>query len=161
MFCANCGKPVSETSKFCVECGAPLSTPTQAPQIPHIQNTVPVVNPARVLSTKQQNDGVIWLVISILQLIIGFIIWWPAFIAGIINIIGAIQSFRKAKKVLTPYPGMVKEYEKQLPGIIIALIWNLIAGGIIGIAGNIYELSVRSYALSHKEYFEQIAASQQ
>lgn len=35
---------------------------------------------------------------------------------------------------------------------------NLIAGGVIGIVGGIYDLTVRSYAMQNKEYLFYIEA---
>ena len=37
----------------------------------------------------------------------------------------------------------------------IALIYNLIFGGIIGIAGSLYEISIRNFVLNNKTEFEQ------
>lgn len=120
-------------------------------------SSVDVEGYARKLSTKEQTSGIIWVAISIVQLFLGFFFTWWIFAVGIINMITAIGSFKKAKRVLTPYQGMVEEYDKQLVFLIIALAYNLLIGGIIGVVGNIYDVTTRNFVLENKHIFVRAA----
>ena len=49
---------------------------------------------------------------------------------------------------------IISRYECPSP-IVVALIYNLIFGGIIGIVGSLYEISIRNFVLNNKTEFEQ------
>jgi hypothetical protein len=51
---------------------------------------------------------------------------------------------------------MVEQYDKSLTGIIISIVINLILGGIIGVAGALYDMfMIRGYVLENKAVFEE------
>ena len=78
---------------------------------------------------------------------------WIFGIVGILNIISAINDLNYCKTVLTEHSGIIAKYEPiTLP--VITLIYNIIFGGIIGIAGSVYYIvGIRGYVLSHKSDF--------
>lgn len=167
IICSECGKQYSDKAMACPNCGNPthpVSIPVQPQSQPQYssvaqsQMTTPMVSQyAEKLATKEQTSGIIWTVIAVLQVIIGISGAWFTLIVALFNGIFAYNSFQKAKKVRTPYPGMVAEYEKQLTSIIIALVYNAIFGGIVGVAGNIFDLITRNYVLTNRAFFESVA----
>ena len=113
------------------------------------------------LSAKEQTSGIIGIVIAILQMLIGILGYIPALIVGIINLIGAISCLKQSKKVLTPYRGMIEEYEKQLTGYIIAIIYNTLFGGVIGVISNVIGLQTRNYVLENRYIFASAVAQKE
>lgn len=168
IYCSECGKQYSDKAMACPNCGNPthtIPTPAQPQSQPQyttaaqVQTNTPTVSPyAEKLATKEQTSGIIWTVIAAIQVIIGISGVWFTLIVAVINGFAAYNSFQKAKKVRNPYPGMVAEYEKQLTSFIIALIYNAIFGGVIGVAGNIFDLITRNYVLTNRAAFESMAA---
>ena len=145
MFCTHCGQQIQETSRFCSACGSPVGNAVSPTALAAYADR---------LAVREQTSGTIWLIISILQLLVGIFGAWIVLIVGVLNLVGAIGSFRRAKQVRSPYPGMVEEYEKQLTGLIIATIYNLLIGAVIGVIGNIYDFCTRNYVLKNRSVFE-------
>lgn len=166
IFCSECGKQYSDKAMACPNCGNPthtIPTPIQPQSQPQYATAAEfqmsnsaISSYAEKLATKEQTSGIIWTVIAVLQVIIGIAGVWFALIVAVINGFAAYNSFQKAKMVRNPYPGMVVEYEKQLTSLIIALVYNAIFGGVIGVAGNIFDLITRNYVLTNRAVFESI-----
>ncbi len=38
--------------------------------------------------------------------------------------------------------------------IVISLIYNVLFGGLIGVVGNIYELTIRNFVIANREIFQ-------
>lgn len=167
IICSECGKQYSDKALACPNCGNPthtILTPIQPQSQPQYttatqyQMITPAVSPyAEKLATKEQTSGIIWTVIAAIQIIIGISGLWVTLYIAILNGITAWGSFQKAKKVRNPYIGMVQEYEQQLTALIFALIYNAVLGGIIGVAGNIFDLITRNYVLTNRAAFESMA----
>lgn len=105
----------------------------------------------KTLSDREKIAAIIWLVIGICQCCSGVLI-----IAGGWNIYSAITRFKQSKAVLTPWAGIVNNYDKWMTSIIIGLVINLIVGGVIGVAGSLYDMfAVRNYVLDNKVVFEE------
>lgn len=149
MYCPNCGKSVQANTKFCPECGANVSPPSQKTINTNLDNL------CLQLSQKENNLGILWLVIGVIQLISGFYFYWPAFILGIYNIIAAITHFKQSKRVLTPYLSLVEDYQKQTT-LIIFLIINIIFGALIGVIGIIYDFTIRNFVVLHQSDFKDL-----
>jgi len=94
---------------------------------------------------KIHTSAMLWLVISIIQLIIGIFLYWPAAIFGVLNLICSITRFKLSSKVLKPYPLLIEEFRKWLAPLIIALILNIVCSAIIGVVGYIYDSTVRQF----------------
>lgn len=179
IYCTECGRPISDQAFACPHCGCPVAYRPLPPQYTSpVQHFVPpqgqppygyVPTPAdpaatyvQKLAAKEQTSGIIWISISIVQLIAGAFGLWPLLIVGVLNLIGAIGSFTLAKGLQNPYyPGLVETYEKRLTSLIIALVYNVIFGGVIGIIGNIYDLSIRNFVLENRGVFEAAARRSQ
>ncbi len=158
MFCPNCGTAVGEQEKFCTACGHPVVSVAAQPTG---EQPVPAVNAQPLLQTLSQRlntNGIIWLVIGILQILGGLLIDWFVLVVGVLNVISAVQDMRYSKQVLVAPTGIVKKFE-PLVGPIITLIYNLVIGGVIGVAGSIYYfVAIRSYVMENRAVFEALDA---
>lgn len=104
----------------------------------------------KTLSDREKISAIIWIIIGALQ-----IICCVTLIAGGWNIYAGIMSLKRANNVLQPWPGIVKSYEDSLTSMIIGLVINLLFGGVIGVAGSIYDLlAIRDYVLKNRKVFE-------
>ena len=106
---------------------------------------------SKTLSEREKIAAIIWLVIGIGQCLSGVLI-----ISGAWNIYAAITRFKQSKAVLTPWKGIVSNYDSWMTNIIIGLVINLVFGGVIGVAGSLYDMfAVRNFVLSNKQVFEE------
>ncbi|MBQ9862064.1 MAG: zinc ribbon domain-containing protein [Clostridia bacterium] len=161
-FCSNCGKQLGEQEQFCSACGTAAASQAAQPQ--RVQQPVyqqPVQQPTRdpvqllmTLSQRTNTNGIIWLVIGILQ-ILGGIFWdWWLLIVGVLNVISSIQDMQYSKKVLSDPSGVVKKFE-PLVGPIITLVYNLVVGGVIGVVGSIYYfVAIRNFVMENRMAFD-------
>ena len=63
-----------------------------------------------------------------------------------------------SKTLLKNPKGIVAKFE-PITGPIITLVYNLVIGGIIGVAGSIcYFLAIRNYVMEHKPFFASLDA---
>ena len=105
----------------------------------------------KTLSEREKISAIIWLVIGILQCLTGV-----GIIAGAWNIYAAYTTYKRSSQVLTPWQGIVQFYEKWMTNIIIAIVINLIVGGVVGVAGALYDMfMIRQYVLENKAVFEE------
>ena len=161
-FCENCGSDLVEGNKFCPSCGADVYNKSS-------DNVNNVINsPEKVrklitqLSQKNQTNAIIWGALGVVQIIIamctityyGFATGIWTLVVGILNVYSGYKDFTYSKELLKKPVAIISRYESATP-IVIALIYNLIFGGIIGIAGSLYEISIRNFVLNNKTEFEQ------
>ena len=152
-YCVHCGKQIFDEAVICTGCGCPVQPKQQYQQ----HSSVPRDILIKTVSERFNTNGIIWLVIACLQIIVGIFWFWWTLIIGVLNLIFALQDMNYAKNVLHT-PGDILEKVRSLVGPIITLIYNLVFGGIIGVAGNIYYLvAVRGYVMENEAAFEQIA----
>lgn len=152
-YCTKCGNEMLDEAVVCVKCGCAVN------------NTATSVgcrsrDLLRQLSDRVRIDGIIWLVIGILQVLMGLFWNWILLIIGALNIVTAVQDLNYSKTVLESPMGIVEKF-RPLTGPIITLVYNLIFGGVIGVAGSIYYLiGVRDFVLKNEAAFkdEAIAA---
>ena len=162
-FCENCGSELVEGNKFCPSCGADVYNKSS-------DNVNNVINsPEKVrklitqLSQKNQTNAIIWGALGVVQIIIamctityyGFATGIWTLVVGILNVYSGYKDFTYSKELLKKPVAIISRYESATP-IVIALIYNLIFGGIIGIAGSLYEISIRNFVLNNKTEFEQV-----
>lgn len=150
-FCSKCGKELLDEAVICPGCGCAVANTT-------IQSTASVDSAAllNTLSTRVKTSGIIWLVIGILQIILGIFVNWFLLIVGALNIISSVQDMNYSKKVMDCPDDIVKKFE-PLTGPIITLIYNLIFGGVIGVVGSIYYfVGIRSFVMENKTAFSQM-----
>lgn len=174
--CKHCGKEIANEAVICMNCGCPVepqvsqsagqpftqsqaayaqphySQPTYTKPAPRVEELV------NILSQRLFTNGVIWLVIGAVQIILGLLWQWFLLIVGVLNVISSIQDITKSKQLPDLPQGMLAdipaEYE-PLTGPIITLIYNLFVGGVIGVAGSIYYLvAVRGFVMENQAHFE-------
>lgn len=144
-YCMKCGKELFDEAVICPGCGCPTNrTVVQPPQPELLQQ----------LSERVKTNGVIWLVVAAIQILCGVFFNWYLLVVGVLNVVTAIQDLSYSKTVLTTPAGIVKRFE-PLAGPIVTLIYNLIFGGLIGVAGSIYYLTaIRSFVMERREAFQ-------
>lgn len=158
-FCSHCGKELLDEAVICTGCGCAVGGQQAQVQQPVYQQSVqqPMRDPVQLLQTLSQRlhiNGIIWLVIGILQ-ILGGIFWdWWLLIVGVLNVISSIQDMQYSKKVLADPNGIVSKFE-PLVGPIITLIYNLVIGGVIGVVGSIYYfVAIRNFVMENRTAFD-------
>lgn len=154
-YCSKCGKELFDEAVLCPGCGCPVPPvqPTYAPPMTPQADLVPK------LSEKTKTNGMIWLVIGILQLLAGFALMSMEessmflLVIGVLNICNSISDLNYSKSVLQKPVGIVRRHE-ALAGPIITLIYNLVVGGLIGVIGSIYYLvAIRNFVMENKQAF--------
>ena len=103
---------------------------------------------------------ILWLVIIVYQLIVGiFLIFWGYGIGTLLlmvyNLIGCIRyakniSIIRNISTKSEAAAAVEYFEKQIPLCWIFLFVNLIFGGVLGFAGNLYDL-ILAYSVKKKK----------
>ena len=148
-YCTHCGKELFDEAVLCVGCGCPVAgVSAQMTQGKSIDRSVFLTS----LSSRVLIYGIIWLAVGILQILIGAALQsWFVAVVGVMNIIAGIQNMRYSK-MLFENPAVIVAKFIPLVGPIIALIYNVIFGGVIGVAGSIfYFAGIRGYVMSNKD----------
>ena len=154
-FCTHCGNEVNEEAAVCLKCGCAIPR-TMHNNITGGCSTVDLTNFINVISQRIKTNGIIWIVIAGLQILMGISFNWLLLIVGILNLISSIQDLNYSKEIMNKPIGIVAKM-KPLTGTIVVLIYNLVIGGVIGIAGSIYYLiAVRGYVLENEQAFLEI-----
>ncbi len=108
------------------------------------------------ISQRIQTNGIIWIVIGAIQILLGISVNWVLLIVGVLNLVSSIQDINYSKSFPLNPVGIVNKV-KPLTGPIITLIYNLVIGGIIGVAGSIYYfIAVRGFVLENEQAFLEI-----
>lgn len=180
-YCIECGTKLQENAKYCTRCGTkaaerpaaavaapviPVAVTAEAPAVsaPAAPQavTAPTVSHQQAaelvqkLSQRLKINGIVWIVIAVLQILLGLTgqIW--TLVVGVLNIIGAVSDMNQSTRVLTDPTGIVSKYE-PIGGAIVVLIYNLLIGGMIGVIGSIYYfVAIHGYVMEHKQAFLEI-----
>ena len=149
-YCTHCGKELLDEAVICVGCGCAVDGHNaQTANNPSVDG-IALLN---TLSQRLNTNGVIWLVIGILQILGGIFINWFLLIVGVLNIISSVQDIQYSKTLLEKPSGIVAKFE-QITGPIITLIYNLVIGGVIGVVGSIYYFfAIRNFVMENKQFF--------
>lgn len=148
-YCSKCGKELMDEAVICVGCGCAVTGQGQSAYSATVDRNV-LLN---TLSQRLNTNGIIWLVIGILQILGGLFINWFLLIVGVLNIISSVQDMNYSKTVLENPTGIVRKFE-PITGPVITLIYNLVIGGVIGVAGSIYYfVAIRNYVMENKQVF--------
>ena len=108
------------------------------------------------ISAKMQTNGIIWCVIAGIQILVGVSYSSFMLIVGVLNLISAIDDLRSSKSFLSNPIGIVDKV-KPVTGAVIALVYNLLIGGVIGCIGSIYYfLAIREYVMKNESIFLEI-----
>ena len=149
-YCTHCGKELLDEAVICVGCGCAVSRENTQTTNKQSVNGTGLLN---TLSQRLNTNGIIWLVIGILQIFGGIFINWFLLIVGALNIISSIQDMQYSKALLKNPKGIIAKFE-PLTGPIITLIYNLVIGGVIGVVGSIYYfVAIRNYVMENKQFF--------
>ena len=144
-FCTHCGKELFDEAVICPGCGCAVGT-----------TPVPVTAKNDLLtklSERVKMNAIIWLVIGVLQVIIGLCGTWLPLIVGVLNLISAVKDMTYSKTVLENPNGIVKNFE-SLTSPVITLVYNLVIGGVIGVVGSIYYfVGLRGFVMENKNAF--------
>lgn len=163
MFCKYCGTELTKDALFCSKCGK-ATTETQTKfeadnNVPPISNLPSGHALVKKFSERVNTNAIIWIVIGSIQILLGLYVQWVLLIIGALNLITAISDFKYSKKVLENPKGII-ERVKSLVNPILSLVYNLIFGGVIGVAGSIYYLvAVRGFVMENEVQFREIENS--
>ena len=149
-YCVKCGNELLDEAVICPKCGCAADL-AQSQSIS--QNDNDLVNE---LSNKVKMNGIIWLVIGCIQILLGLFVQYVFLIVGILNIVTAISDMNYSKQVITSPVGIYKKFEPLVMPII-TLIYNLVLGGVIGVVGSAYYLvAIRGFVMNNRSKFEHI-----
>lgn len=144
-YCTKCGKELFDEAVLCPGCGCPIAATSSTSNCTD--------NLLTKLSERIKVNSIIWIVVAVLQIIIGLSGTWLPLIVGILNIISAVKDMNYSKTVLENPNGIVSNYE-SLTSPIITLVYNLVIGGVIGIAGSLYYfIALRGFVMENKNAF--------
>lgn len=153
-YCTHCGKELFDEAVICIGCGCMTDDQTTKTKL---------VNSTTLLNTLSQRiniNGIIWLIIGILQICLGFFINWVLIVIGFLNIVSSIQDMLYGQTLLENPSNIVAKF-KPIVIPIITLIYNLVIGGIIGVIGSIYYfVAIRKYVMENKQFFESFDSEQ-
>lgn len=150
-YCAHCGKEMVEEAVICTSCGCP--TNDQNSVIFTSENEDALL---KQLSERIKINGIIWLAIGVIQILLGLFVNWFILIVGVLNIVSSIQDLNYSKEILEKPTKIVEKFE-SVTGPIITLVYNLVIGGVIGVVGSIYYFfAIRNYVMENKEAFTTI-----
>lgn len=148
-YCTHCGKEIMDEAVVCVNCGCPVEGTASVTQ-------TSAGDLLTKLSERVKINGIIWLVIAVLQIIAGITGAWFVLIVGVLNIISAIKDINYSKTLLEHPTGIINAYE-PLTGPIITFVYNLVIGGVIGVVGSIYYfVAIRNFVMENKNTFSEI-----
>ena len=154
-YCSHCGKELLDEAVICVGCGCAVGgNPAQSTTGVAVDKNL-LLN---TLSQRLNTNGIIWLVIGILQILGGLVFNWFLLIVGVLNIISSTQDMKYSKAMLENPSGIVAKFE-PLTGPIITLVYNLLIGGVIGVVGSAYYFfAIRNYVMENKQTFAEFDA---
>lgn len=142
-FCSHCGKELMPAAGVSPNCGCAVGNRPASGANPDTLLTS--------LSSKMKTNGIIWICIAAVQILLGIFVNWILLIIGGLNLFSAIGDIKYSGGVLKNPAGIIKKFE-PLAGPIVVLVYNLIFGGAIGVIGSIYYLvGIRSFVLSNRE----------
>ncbi len=149
-YCTHCGNELLDEAVICMKCGCAAGAQKAQSAYLFADNNSALLD---TLSQRIKINGIIWLVIGILQIAGGIFINWILLIPGVLNIISSVNDINYSKTLLEDPTGIIKRFE-PLTGPIITLVYNLIIGGVIGVIGSIYYfIAIRSFVMENKSSF--------
>lgn len=149
-YCTHCGKELLDEAVICVGCGCPVAGQSTQTAYGQAANGAALIN---TLAQRLNTNGIIWLVIGVLQILGGIFLNWFLLIVGALNIISSVQDMKYSKTLTEKSNGIVAKFE-PVTGPIITLVYNLVFGGVIGVAGSIYYFAaIRSFVMENKVFF--------
>lgn len=173
MYCQNCGTNISDNSQFCPKCGKEVnsspsskennsaSASNQSCEQFHPKDSKQEYFYLQQLSEKIKTEATVWVAISIFQIIIGIYYLVDGIpLAAVLVFLIAFLNFNTSKKdrdysgKILIKPIKIVENFMPLQSRVINLIYNVLLGGIIGVAGSIMNLVIRNYVLNNRQHFQ-------
>ena len=149
-FCTHCGKELLDEAVICPSCGCAVNNVGVNVGVISSGDGTALLN---TLSQRVNTNGIIWLVIGILQILGGIFANWFLLIVGVLNIISSVRDMKYSKTLPENPTGIVAKFE-PITGPVITLIYNLLIGGVIGVVGSIYYfVAIRNYVMENKQIF--------
>lgn len=150
--CAHCGNAMNDETKFCVNCGTQANGYSnytyQSQQNRNFFDNRQMLR--QNIGTREMVSGIIWICVGGIQTLISIFAFWYLIFVGIWNIVFGIKRVNKKEKLLyMSIDEIYNDYSSRLSSIIVFLVLNVLFGGIIGIAGAIYDLVVRNYVIQN------------
>ena len=179
-YCSNCGNQLGDNALFCSSCGSKIVNNTsqasntyQPNQNNYYQQYQPYQKtPTQTLASRENASAIVWTIIASLQGLIalctvcglsllGNLLGLPLGLGGVLmlalaayNGYGAYCSFQRVKRVQARQRGIVAEYDRILASCIVFIVLNTLFGALIGVAGAVFDLFNRNYALNNAQYLE-------
>ena len=158
-YCSKCGKELFVEAVICPACGCPcqnINNTFSIPNQPFIQPQISFSELVNKLSQKLLINAIIWIIIGVLQAFLGFYLQYTfVCIIGLMNIGNGILNISYCNNIKSKPVGIVKRFEPIILPLI-TLVYNLIFGGIIGVAGSIYYfVGIRNYVITNRAVLEQ------
>lgn len=152
-YCQHCGTELDDNTKFCSKCGKNTTEEVKnQTQNKSESNQGAKEDIVKTLSERLQINGIIWIVIGALQILIGGVAILPIAV-GAWNIYCGYNDYKNSQRILENPTGIVSTYE-PLTNCIITLVCNLVLGAVIGVVGSIYHLiCVRQFVVENKDKF--------
>lgn len=140
-YCINCGKEILDEAVVCVHC--------EAKQESYYEEDKKRANEIlKSLSIRLKINALFWIVTGIFQGTTLILI--PV---AIMNISLALTDYNNSERFLRNPYGIVEKYT-PLAWPIVILIFNILFGGMLGIAGSlIYFSLIRGFIMENKAYF--------
>lgn len=172
-FCSKCGMKLDDAFEYCSKCGTVVHNERNNKDNREQANQYAQKTPTKILADREHICAVVWIVIASVQGVSaisagGLLSWFgelidfdlgysvlPMLGLAAYNGYGAYCSFQMVKRIRSREKGIVAEYDKTLIPCIIAIAANVLLGSVIGIAGAVFELFNRNYALSNADYLEE------
>ncbi len=165
-FCSKCGREIMDEAVICPGCGCTVSGtyPHNDMKWQQMDSKVLLKQLQRKLKTETQ----LWTWIGIAQAVIGIILFVNAldgeffiglpislFVISIVNLCSSFERKRFSKSINEKPVGIVKRYEPFF-SYVFSVAYNLIFGGVIGVAGSIYGIMTRNYVLKNEVAFSKM-----
>ncbi len=154
-YCTHCGKELLDEAVICVGCGCPVAGQHTQTVTGQPADGATLIN---TLAQRLNTNGIIWLVIGVLQILGGIFLNWFLLIVGVLNIISSVQDMKYSKTLVEKPTGIIAKFE-PITGPVITLVYNLVIGGVIGVIGSIYYfVAIRNYVMENKQFFASLDA---
>lgn len=145
VFCEKCGALITQDTEICPNCGCPTKPDRQATAIDNSQsaatNTINKIKSVAAKAIDKMKSVGIKRIATIA-----------------VSVVAVIAVMNYSKTLLKNPKGIVAKFE-PITGPIITLVYNLVIGGIIGVAGSIYYFfAIRNYVMEHKPFFASLDA---
>ena len=139
-YCTHCGKQLLDEAVLCPGCGCSV-----------VQNEKTSVQIIASLAQRLYINGVIWLVVGILQVLMGLYVEWIFIVVGALNIASASGDMQYSRSLRTHPSGIVSRFRPLFRPIIV-MIYNLFFGGVIGVGGSLYYfIAVRGFVMENRD----------